>query len=160
MKANERRLLVVFLVLAALMGGAILSQRLLEWDHRLDRSARDLELAKMESDLLIGQAPYWKASNEWIQRTQPVAASGYDAGNNILGTLRHAATGAGFDIQKTQMEPVVETGYYRQVWGDPHREGRSSEDTGVDPCHSGAGRLLRGAASQNHARQDREVLGT
>jgi hypothetical protein len=114
MKANERRLLIVFLVLAALMGGAILSQRLLEWDHRLDRTARDLELARMESDVLIGQAPYWRASSEWIQRTQPVAASGYDAGNNMLETLRHAATGAGFDIQKTQMEPVVETGYYRQ----------------------------------------------
>lgn len=114
MKASERRLLIVFLVLAALMGGAFMGQRLLKWDHRLDRMQRDLELARMESDVLIAQAPYWKASSEWIQQTQPVAASGFDAEDNLLRTLEHAARGAGFDIQKTQVEVVVQTPYYRQ----------------------------------------------
>lgn len=114
MKSSERRLLIVFLVLAAVMGGALLSQRLLQWDHRLDRMARDLELAKMESDVLIAQAPYWKASSEWIQRTQPVAASGFDAETHMLQTFEHAAKGAGFDVQKTQVVEVAETGYYRQ----------------------------------------------
>jgi hypothetical protein len=114
MKASERRLLVFFLVLAALMGAAILGNRLLQWDHRLDRMARDLELAKMESDTLIAQAPYWKQSSEWIQRTQPVAASGFDAGNNLLKSLQHAASGAGFDVLKTQEEEVTQTAYYQQ----------------------------------------------
>ncbi|RBP43958.1 hypothetical protein DES53_105357 [Roseimicrobium gellanilyticum] len=114
MKASERRLLIVFLVLAAIMGGAVLSQRLLKWDHQLDRMARDLELAKMESDVLIAQAPYWKASNEWIRQAQPVAASGFDADKFLYDNMEHAARGAGFDIQKTQMEVAAQTPYYRQ----------------------------------------------
>lgn len=114
MKDSERRLLMLFLLIAALMGGAVLGQRLLQWDHRLDRMDRDLELAKMESDTLISQAPYWKQRSEWIQRTQPVAASGFDAGNNLLQTLQHAASGAGFDILKTQEEEVAQNPYYQQ----------------------------------------------
>ena len=114
MKSNERRLMIIFLVLAAGMGGAILGQRLMQWDHRLDRMERDLELAKMESDTLIAQAPLWKARSEWIQQTQPVAASGFDAGNNLVESLRQAAEAGGIDINKTETEEVVQTGYYRQ----------------------------------------------
>jgi hypothetical protein len=114
MKENERRLLMIFAVLAAVMGGAILSQRFLQWSHRLDRMERDLELAKMESDVLIGQAPLWKKRSEWIQQTQPVAADAYDAGSGLQAALKEAATGGGIAVLKTQEEPVVQTGYYQQ----------------------------------------------
>lgn len=114
MKRSERRLLIIFLSLAAIMGGVMASQKLLQWDHQLDRTERDLELAKMESDVLLGQSALWKARSEWITRTQPVASSGLDASKGLLDSLRHAAKGAGIDISKTQVEPEVATGYYRQ----------------------------------------------
>jgi hypothetical protein len=114
MKENERRLLMVFVVLAAVMGGAILSQRFLQWSHRLDRLERDLELAKMESDVLIAQAPLWKQRSEWIQQTQPVAADAYDAGNGLQTALKEAAERGGIAVLKTQIEPDVQTAYYQQ----------------------------------------------
>ena len=114
MKSSERRLLAVFFLLAAIMGGVLLSQRLLQWDHRLDRAERDLELAKMESDALISQASYWKASADWIQRTQPVAASGYDAGTHLVDSLGNAATAGGLSVLRKKVEEPVQTGYYKQ----------------------------------------------
>jgi hypothetical protein len=114
MKENERRLLMVFVLLAAVMGGAILSQRFLQWSHRLDRLERDLELAKMESDVLIAQAPVWKQRSEWIQQAQPVAADAYDAGNGLQTALKEAAERGGIAVLKTQIEPDVQTAYYQQ----------------------------------------------
>lgn len=113
MKENERRLLVIFVVLAAVMGGAILTQRFLQWSQRLDRMERDLELAKMESDVLIAQAPLWKQRSEWIQQMQPVAADSYDAGKGLLA-LKEAADRGGIEVLKTQIEPDVQTAYYQQ----------------------------------------------
>ena len=113
MKENERRLLMVFVVLAAVMGGAILSQRFLQWSHRLDRMERDLELAKMESDVLIAQAPLWRQRSEWIQQTQPVAADSYDAGKGLLA-LKDSAEQGGISVLKTQIEPEAQTAYYQQ----------------------------------------------
>ncbi|QIF05915.1 GspMb/PilO family protein [Roseimicrobium sp. ORNL1] len=113
MKENERRLLMVFVVLAAVMGGAILSQRFLQWSHRLDRLERDLELAKMESDVLIAQASLWKQRSEWILQTQPVAADSYDAGKGLL-VLKEAAEQGGIEVLKTQIEPEAQTAYYQQ----------------------------------------------
>lgn len=125
MKESERRLLMIFMVLAAVMGGAILAQRLLNWDRRLDRMERDLELAKMESDALIAQAPLWMQRSAWIQQTQPVAADAYDAGNGLQVTLKEEAEKGGISVLKTQVEKDEQTAYYQQygvtltVKGDP-----------------------------------------
>ncbi|MEZ0273448.1 MAG: hypothetical protein ACAH88_00975 [Roseimicrobium sp.] len=114
MRDSERRLLMVFVLLAAVIGGVLLGQRLLQWDHRLDRLERDLELAQMESDALIGQSALWNDRSAWIMRTQPAAANGLDASKSLLDSLSYAAKGGGIDITKTQINEEVRTGYYRQ----------------------------------------------
>ncbi len=114
MKASERRLLTLFLVLAAVMGAVLTSQRLLNWDHRLDRRERELELSRMESEALLSESAQWQARREWLEFAQPKATSGLDASKSLLDTLRISAEKNGLEITKTQLEEEDKNVYHRQ----------------------------------------------
>ena len=114
MNNNERRLLLVFVALATVLGGALLCQRLMKWERRLDRAEQQLALTRMESEALLGEAPLWGARADWIARTQPAAASGPEASKSLRERLRKSAQAAGLEITKTQIDEEQQTEFYRQ----------------------------------------------
>lgn len=114
MKASERRLLSVFLVLVGVIGAVLGVQQLRAWQHRLERHEWDVELAQMESRTLLAEAPLWIAKEEWLTEVQPAAESELQANEGLLEQLRNSATGMGLEISKTQIEATQQTDYYRQ----------------------------------------------
>jgi hypothetical protein len=48
MKASERRLFILFMILAVVAGSVLLGQRLRSWQQRLERKEREAELQQME----------------------------------------------------------------------------------------------------------------
>lgn len=114
MKASERRLLMLFLVLVALLGGVLLADQLRAWQHRLDRRERDAELVQIEATTLLAEAPQWMARGAWLAQAQPVAKSELEANQGLLDVLQGSASAAGLEIQKPVIDPVHKTDVYRQ----------------------------------------------
>jgi hypothetical protein len=115
MKASERRLLMILGVLAALCGGAILSQRLLRQQHAIERREQTLELQQMESRAMLTEAEMWRQRLNWLQSTQPVMAGENQASEQLLETLLAAAASHGLTVQKKQLHEPVTAAYYREV---------------------------------------------
>lgn len=115
MKASERRLLVVLGVLAAICGGAILSQRLLQKQHAVERREQSLELRKMEAEALMAEADKWKQRLDWLQTTQPSMTSENQASEDLLEALVSAASTESLTVQKKQLHEPVTSAFYREV---------------------------------------------
>ena len=100
MKASEKRLLLIFTALLAVIGGFMLSGQLQSWDHLIDRQARALDLEKMEADALLQQAVMWRQKQEWLLKNQPHAESDFDADEGLTKTLNTKAMELGLEIVK------------------------------------------------------------
>ena len=114
MKANERRLLMLFLLLAVVLGGAVGVQQLRAWQHRLERRERDVQLSQLEAVTLLTEAPMWKAKGTWLSQALPVATSEKDANEALFDMVQNTAKAAGLDIKGSILETVEKKDTYQQ----------------------------------------------
>ena len=115
MKASEKRLILVLVVLAAVCGGAILSPRLLRQQHALERREQALELKRTESVAILAEADLWKQRLDWLQTTQPSMSSENDASKELLEGLLSSAATLGLTVQKQLLHEPVNAEFYREV---------------------------------------------
>ena len=115
MKASERRMIMILVVLAAVCGGAILSQRLLRLQHGIERREQSLELKRAESNAILAEADLWKQRLAWLQTTQQPMKSENEASKELLEGLLSSATAKGLTVQKQQLHELVNAEFYREV---------------------------------------------
>jgi hypothetical protein len=115
MKASERRLLLILSVLAALCGGAILSQRLLLLQHAIERREQTLDLKQMEAHVMLAESELWQQRLDWLQTTQPAMTSENQASNELLEALLTSAAAHMLTVQKKQLHEAVASSFYREV---------------------------------------------
>jgi len=114
MKASERRLLVIFCVLIAVVGGLILAQGMRKWQRNLDRRERDVELAEIEATAVMADAAEWNAKGAWLMQAQPSAQSPQEADQELLDTVSKKAESFGLRIVSRQLQERRHTDFYEQ----------------------------------------------
>ncbi len=115
MKASERRLLMILGVLAAVCGGAVLSQRLLRLQHDIERKEQTLELQQMEAQAVLAETELWKQRLIWLQSTQPAMTSENQASEELLEALLTSAASHSLLVQKKQLHEPVNNTFHREV---------------------------------------------
>lgn len=115
MKASERRLIMILVVLAAVCIGAVLTQRLLRLQHGLERREQTLELRQMEAQALLAETDLWQQRLDWLQVSQPGMTSENEASQELLEGLLTSAAAQGLVVQKKQLHESVSTKFYREV---------------------------------------------
>jgi hypothetical protein len=115
MKASERRLIMILVVLAAVCGGVVLSQRLLSMQHGIERREQTLELRQMEAQALLAETDLWQQRLEWLQVSQPPMSSENEASQELLEGLLTSAAAQGLVVQKKQLHEPVSEKFYREV---------------------------------------------
>jgi hypothetical protein len=107
MQASERRLLLILGVLAAVCGGAVLTQRTLLRQHAVERREQVLDLKRLEAQSLLADAGLWQQRLEWLQTAQPGMTSANQASEELLEALLESAATHGVQVQKRQLHEVV-----------------------------------------------------
>jgi hypothetical protein len=115
MKPSERRLIAILAVLAALCGGAILTQRLLRMQHALDRRAQTLELRQMETQALMAESALWQQRLAWLNSSQPPLESENQASEELLEALLASASEHRLQVQKKQLHEPVNGEHHREI---------------------------------------------
>jgi Tfp pilus assembly protein PilO len=115
MKASEKRMIMILVVLAAVCGGAILSQRLLRLQHGIERREQALELKRTESNAILAEADLWKQRLAWLQTSQPPMKSENEASKELLDGLLSSAAAKGLTVQKQTLHELVSAEFYREV---------------------------------------------
>ena len=115
MKASEKRLIMILGVLAAVCGGAILSQRLLRLQHGIERREQTLDLRQMEAGAMLAEEGLWKQRLNWLQASQPPMTSENQASEELLEGLLVSAASHGLTVQKKQLHEQVNTEFFREV---------------------------------------------
>ena len=115
MKASERRLIMILVVLAAVCGGAILSQRLLHLQHGIERREQTLGLRQMEAQALLAEADLWQQRLDWLQTSQPTMSSENQASQELLEGLLTSAAAQGLTVQKKQLHEPTSSEFYREI---------------------------------------------
>ncbi len=115
MKPSERRLILLLAVLAALCGGAILTQRLLRAGNALERREQTLKLRRMETEALMADAALWQQRLVWLESAQPPLNSENQASEELLGGLLSAAAERGLQVQKKQLHEPASGAYHREI---------------------------------------------
>jgi len=115
MKASEKRLIAILLVLAVICGGAIIAQRLLKQQRGIERREQALELRQMESTAILAEAELWKERLGWLEGTQPQMTSENEASKELLESLLASASTLGLTVQKKQLHEPLAQPYYREV---------------------------------------------
>ena len=114
MRKNEKRLLVVFGIVLVLMGSFIFAQKLRNWQRTLDRRERDIELAQMEANALLQEAPEWQAKETWLEQSQPSTDNPLEA-NVELENAEQRAQKLGLIVSYKQLQEPEKTDFYEQV---------------------------------------------
>jgi len=115
MKASERRLIMILVVLAAVCGGAVLSQRLLRLQHGIERREQTLDLRQMEAQALLAETDLWQQRLDWLQTSQPSMTGENEASQELLESLLTSAAAQGLVVQKKQLQEPVSAKFYREV---------------------------------------------
>lgn len=115
MKASERRMLIVLGVVGSLCGGAILSQRLLQMQHGVERKENGLRLRQMETDALLAEADLWQQRLAWLDASQPAMASENQASESLLEALLTSAGKHSLQVQKQQLHESVVGPFHHDV---------------------------------------------
>lgn len=106
MKKSEKNLLILLVILAVVMGGSLLAQRLYAWQKKVTASEEKYRLAEMESRLLLQEESYWQECARWLDQALPKAPSELEANQALLGSLQESAAAQGVSITKTQIDNV------------------------------------------------------
>lgn len=115
MKASERRLIAMLVVLSVLSGAAILSQRLLLRQRGIERREQSLELKQMESRAMLAEAGLWKQRLDWLRLHQPGMTSENLASEKLLEEVLAAATEHHLVVQKKQLHEASRQASYQEV---------------------------------------------
>ena len=115
MKASERRLIMILVVLAAACGGAVLSQRLLRLQQSIERREQTLELRQMEAQALLAETDLWQQRLDWLQASQPPMTSENEASQELLESLLASAAAQSLVVQKKLLQEPVSARFYREV---------------------------------------------
>jgi Tfp pilus assembly protein PilO len=115
MKASERRLIMILVVLAAVCGGVVLSQRLLRMQHGIERREQTLKLRLMEAQALLAETDLWQQRLDWLQASQPPMTSENEASQDLLEGLLSSAAAQGLVVQKKQLHEPVSEKFYCEV---------------------------------------------
>ena len=115
MKPGERRLIAILCVLAAISGGAIMSQMLLRKQSSLGRKQQTLELKRMEAEAMLGEASLWKARLDWLKANRPSMTSENQASQELLDEVLAAAARQNLTVQKKQLHEATQTSFFHEV---------------------------------------------
>jgi len=115
MKASERRLITILLVLAAICGGAIMVQVLLRQQHGLDRQEQTLELRQQEASAILAEADLWKDRLNWLKASQPAMTSETVATEKLLDEMLASAAQHHLVVQKRQLHESTKQTFYSEV---------------------------------------------
>jgi len=115
MKPSERRLLMILGLLAALCGGALLSQRLLLRQRGIERREQTLELKQMEAQAVLAEAGLWKQRLDWLQVHQPAMTSENQASETLLEEMLAAAAKHSLVVQKKQLHDSSLKTFFHEV---------------------------------------------
>lgn len=115
MKASERRLLALFLLLLAIVGGMVLTRHLREWQHRIEVAEHRLSLERMETEAMLAQGPEWKAAGTWIAEHQPAVKDKSEADEELFNNVRNSAQAAGLSISNQQWQVPSDSPYFHQA---------------------------------------------
>ncbi len=115
MKETERRLLILSFGLLAVIGGLVLSQRLLARQRAIATQEQALAAERADSNALLAEAPGWKERGEWLAKHQPVAQNDLDADNELFETLLTKAQAAGVSVVTKQYQEQVKTEFFQQA---------------------------------------------
>ncbi len=114
MKQNEKRLLMLFLVMLSIIGGLILTKRFQSWQRSLVTRELAVQTGRSEADELMKNAPAWKSRGEWLTKHQPVVKSDLDADNDLFEALLKNALISGVTIVNKQYQEPVKNEFYNQ----------------------------------------------
>lgn len=114
MKASERRLAFVALLMVAIIAGLVLAKNFLAWQHSLDSNEDALAAESDESKFLLKEMPLWSARGQWLTKTQPVEKSDLEAENETLTLLVDKAKAQGLSVEKQEYLEQVKNEYYHQ----------------------------------------------
>lgn len=115
MKARERQLIMILAVLAAVCGGAILAQRLLGWQHAMERREQMLKLEQMEAQAMLAETDLWQQRLDWLQANQPTMTSENQASQNLLEEILAAAASHNLVVQKKQLHESSKQEFFHEV---------------------------------------------
>lgn len=115
MKPSEKRLIMLLVVLTAVCGGVILTQRLLARQHGLERREQTLELRRMEAAAMLAEADLWKQRLQWLQASQPAMTSDNEASEELLEGLLSSAASNNVTVQKKLLHEPVSADFYRDI---------------------------------------------
>lgn len=115
MKASERRLIAILIVLAAVCGGAILSQSLLRRQRDLDNRQHALDLQQMEASAMLAEASLWKARLDWLKTNQPSMTSENQASQALLDEMLATAAAHQLTVQKKQLHEATPASSYHEI---------------------------------------------
>ncbi|WP_395744092.1 hypothetical protein [Prosthecobacter sp.] len=115
MKASERRLIMILVVLAAVCGGVVMTQRLLRLQHVIGRREQTLELRQVGARVLLAEADLWQQRLHWLHASQPRMHSETEASQELLEGLLASAARQGLVVQKKQLHEPVSSEFYREI---------------------------------------------
>lgn len=115
MKASERRLIAILALLAAVCGGAILSQSLLRKQRELERRTQALELKQMEATAMLSESDLWMARHDWLRSNQPAMSSDSQATQELIEEMQNAAAKHNLVVQKKLLHEAVHQPFYNEV---------------------------------------------
>lgn len=105
MRRSERRLLLILLGLAAMIGCLLASQSLWGWQKRLHRAEQRAALAQLEGEALLAEAGTWQAREQWLDEHQPILKDALEA-NQELTQAGESARARGLEtLQRQLLEP-------------------------------------------------------
>lgn len=115
MKPSERRSIAALAVLAAICGGAILIQRLLNAQHALERREHTLKLRQMEAKAVMADSELWQQRLAWLNSSQPPLESENQASEELLESLLGAAEEHQLRVQKKQLHEPAAGMHHREI---------------------------------------------
>ena len=114
MKDSEKRLLILFLSMLAVVGGMILSRKLLSWQRSTAMQEQALVAERADTAALLAEAAGWKERGDWLAQHQPVTKDVQSADSELLETLLVKAQAAGISVVTKQFQEQVKNEYFQQ----------------------------------------------
>lgn len=114
MKPGEKRLLIVFFAVLAIMGGLIAAAHLSSWQRKLEARTHQIGLEELEIEETLAEAEDWQERVEWLRKNQPTASNDLDADNLLYEHVLKLAGEEKLAVMDKQFEAPVKTPFYRQ----------------------------------------------
>lgn len=114
MKASERRLALLAMMVVAIIAGLVLGKHFLAWQRALDSTEAGLTAESEDAKALLKEMPLWSARGQWLTKTQPMEKSDLEAENETLQQLVDKAKAQGLTVEQQAYQERVKNEYYHQ----------------------------------------------